>query len=667
MHEFYSHPVGRDVIDKLLHLQGHSNRWVDNPLVGRLRLRTLALLSRLFTGHDVLPTFLSLVNSEPDAPEPGAGAPTPTWWKQAVFYQVFPRSFADSDGDGIGDLGGLLNHLDYLEELGVDCLWLSPIYDSPNRDGGYDVRDYKAVMAEMGTLEQVDALIAGCHARGMRIIMDLVVNHTSDEHEWFQRALADPDGPYGDYYFLLPADPEDPSRPPNNWRSAFSGPAWRWLPEIERWVLHVFAPSQPDLNWENPDVRREVIDVCTWWFDRGIDGFRMDVINFISKTPGLPDGHDLIGDMVEVAGVEHYFYGPRLHEFLRELREKAFDHPGSQSSKVMVGETPGVGVETGRLLTGEDRGELDLIFSFDHLESGSYTRYDDYRYDLEFYKRYLIDYQSRLGSNDWMTLFFENHDNPRMISKVNPDPQHRVALGKMLGTLLLTMRGTPFIYQGQELAAVNQPFGSIDELQDVESHSRYRSLVEAGMSEDEAWAQVLASSRDHSRAPMAWTPGPGRGFTTGTPWLKATDDPGFSVMEQADDPESVLDHYRRLLALRHRSRALRLGEVEFVDADRSGYFAWFRRAGNQQFFVQLNLTEKPLRVPAVDPAAELVIASHASRQDCVLAAYESRVFRWGDTPTQREEAKARGQGVRSRWFARRHMTQSSASGEDARS
>jgi len=438
LRDFYSHPVGRDLIDKLLHQQGHSNRWVDNPLIGNLKLRTVTRLSRLFTGHDPIPTLLSLANAEPDAPDPGTGAPAPTWWKQAVFYQIFPRSFADSNGDGIGDLGGLLNHLDYLADLGVDCLWLSPIYDSPNEDGGYDVRDYRAVMAEMGTLEQLDSVITGCHARGMRVILDLVVNHTSDQHEWFQRSLAEPDGPYGDYYFLMPADPDEPDRPPNNWRSAFSGPAWRWLPEIERWVLHLFAPSQPDLNWENPRVRDEVIDLCRWWFERGIDGFRMDVINFISKTPGLPDGHDLIGDMVEVAGVEHYFYGPRLHEFLRELRDRAFDPPGARAPKLMVGETPGVGVETGRLLTGADRGELDLIFSFDHLESGPHTRYDDYRYDLEYYKRYLIDYQSRLGSNDWLTLFFENHDNPRMISKVNPDPRHRVALGKLLGTLLLT-------------------------------------------------------------------------------------------------------------------------------------------------------------------------------------------------------------------------------------
>lgn len=477
LQDFYTHPFGRDVVDKLLHQRGYSNRWVDNPVVGRLRLRTVGRLTRLLTGSDLVPTLLALANAEPDAPDPGEGPPVRTWWKEAVFYQVFPRSFADSDGDGVGDLGGLLGRLDHVAGLGVDCVWLSPIFDSPNVDGGYDIRDYRAVMAEMGTLEQMDAVIEGCHSRGMRIILDLVVNHTSDEHAWFRRAVADPDGEYGDYYFLLPADPEHPEEPPNNWRSVFSGPAWRWLPDAERWVLHLFAPGQPDLNWENPRVRDEVIDLCHWWFDRGIDGFRMDVINFISKTPGLPDGHDLIGEIVEVVGAEHYFYGPRLHEFLRELRDRAFDPPGAKEARLMVGETPGIGVETGRLLTGADRGELDLVFSFDHLESGSFTRYDDYRYDLEFYKRYLIDYQGRLGPNDWLTLFLENHDNPRMISKVNPDRRHRVALGKLLGTLLLTMRGTPFLYQGQELAAVNEPFESIDEVQDVESCNRYKRLL----------------------------------------------------------------------------------------------------------------------------------------------------------------------------------------------
>lgn len=452
------------------------------------------------------------------------------------------------------------------------------------------------------------------------------MNHTSDQHEWFQKALADPDGPYGAYYFLLPPDPQDPGRPPNNWQSTFTGPAWRWLPEIQRWVLHVFAPGQPDLNWENPAVRDEVVDICRWWFDRGIDGFRMDVINFISKAPDLPDGHELIGDLLQVAGVEHYFYGPRLHEHLRELRSRAFEVPG-EVPRVMVGETPGIGVETGRLLTGADRGELDLVFSFDHLESGGHSRFDDYRYDLEWYKRYLIDYQARIGSNDWLTLFYENHDNPRMISKVNPDPEHRVALGKLLGTLQLTMRGTPFLFQGQELAAVNQPFTSIDDLRDVEALRRFRTLVDDGATEDEAWAKVLTSTRDHGRVPLRWDATPSAGFTTGTPWLGGRPDPGFSVAEQAGDPDSVLNHYRRLTTLRRRHRALRLGTVDFSEPERAGYFAWFRADEAKRFLVQLNLTERRLPIPDPVPGAVLLLGSHGTDGAGTLEPYESRVYR----------------------------------------
>ena len=622
LRDFYAHPVGRDVLDKLLQAYGRSKNWVDNPVVGNMSLASLGRLLQPVTGPDLVPTLLGLVNVERDVPNPGTGEPEPTWWKQAVFYQIYPRSFADSDGNGVGDLGGILQRLDYLADLGVDCVWLSPVFDSPNEDNGYDIRDYRAVSSEMGTLEELDAIIAGCHERGMRIILDLVVNHTSDQHEWFRQAIADPDGPYGQYYHLVPADPEHPDEPPNNWRSAFSEPAWHWVPEAGRWVLHLFSPGQPDLNWENPRVREEVADICRWWFDRGIDGFRMDVINFISKMPGLPDGHPFIADMVEVAGIEHYFYGPRLHEYLSELRAAAFDRPEYPEPKVMVGEAPGIGIETGRLLTGADREELDLVFSFDHLESAGQSRHDDYRYDLEWYKNYLVDYQSRLGANDWMTLYIENHDNPRMISKVNPDPAHRRAIGKLLGTLQLTMRGTPFVYQGQELAAVNQSFAGVEDLRDIESLNRYQSLVDGGTAPEEAFRQVLSGSRDHARVPMRWDATPGAGFTTGTPWIEWREDAaGFSVAEQRDDEGSVLNHYRRLVALRRTSRALRMGAIDFVHPEQAGYFAWLRTAGGERWFVELNLTDEPIEPPGT------AIVEQVFGTDRTLAAYESRVFR----------------------------------------
>ena len=310
---------------------------------------------------------------------------------------------------------------------------------------GYDIADYRCVMDEMGTIDDLRRLIAACHERGMRIILDLVVNHTSDEHPWFKDALANPEGAHGDYYFLRDGDPKTP---PNNWTSFFSGPAWRRIGE--KWALHLFTPEQPDLNWDNPAVRREVADIVRFWLAEGIDGFRLDVINYISKRSGLPDGNATVGQVMGFTGVEHYFHGPHLHDHLTELRREAFirkdvepghEEPGADARPIMIGETPGAGVEVARLLTSSQRDELDLIFSFDHLETPGHVRWDEYAYDLNFLKRYYIDYQSRLGSDDWMSLFFENHDNPRMISKVNPDPRFRDQLGKALATILLTMRG----------------------------------------------------------------------------------------------------------------------------------------------------------------------------------------------------------------------------------
>ena len=624
--DVYGNPVGRDIIDKVLLQMGRSRVWVTNPLTGNLRLSWLGRLTRGVTGPDFVPTVLRLLNSESDVPNPGSGGVQPTWWKQAVFYQIYPRSFADSDGDGVGDLGGVIEHLDYLADLGVDCLWLSPIFDSPNEDNGYDIRDYRAVMSEMGILEQVDELIASCHQRGMRIILDLVVNHTSVEHAWFQQALADPDGAFGKYYFLRPPDPQHSDQPPNNWVSFFSGSAWRWFPEAKRWGLHLFAPGQVDLNWENPAVRDEVAEICRWWFEHGIDGFRLDVINYISKSPGLPPGNEFVGQLMEYTGVEQYFYGPQLHQYLRELRAKAFARNEPHETKLMVGETPGVGIEMGRLLTGADRGELDLNLGFDHLETAGHVRFDDYRYDLDYLKGYLIDYQSRLGDNDWLSLFIENHDNPRMISKIDPDPAHRVVLGKLLGTLELTMRGTPFIFQGQELGAVNQPFAELSQLRDIESLNRYRALIDGGLDHDHAWRQLLAGSRDHARVPMRWDDSPNGGFTSGTPWIVGEAEPDFSVADQTNNRASVLNHYRSLIRLRRSSSALRLGAIEFVHSGVEHYFAWYRTASDERWFIELNLSDHRLEAPALD-RGELVLGSHPSPVRGWMEHYESRLFR----------------------------------------
>lgn len=621
--EVYAHPLGRDIIDKILLQTGRSATWVRNPLVSRLRLRQLdKFLGRMF-GPGFVDTLVDLLADCPESPPRLDGPIAATWWKRAVFYQIYPRSFADSNGDGIGDLPGILAKLPYLDDLGIDCLWLSPIFTSPNKDMGYDIADYRSVMADMGTIDDLRRLIAACHERGMRIILDLVANHTSDEHPWFKDALADPEGAHGDYYFLRDGDPETP---PNNWTSFFSGPAWRRIGE--KWALHLFAPEQPDLNWDNPAVRREVADIVRFWLAEGVDGFRLDVINYISKRDGLPDGNATVGQVMGFTGVEHYFHGPRLHDHLAQLRREAFtrtgvepghEAPGADARPIMIGETPGAGIEVARLLTSSQRDELDLIFSFDHLETPGHVRWDEYAYDLNFLKHYYIDYQSRLGSDDWMSLFFENHDNPRMISKVNPDPRFRDQLGKALATILLTMRGTPFIFQGQEIGAVNQDFPDESALRDVES---LNLLATEGPG---AWGKIMAGSRDHARVPMRWDRDEHWGFTRGTPWIKAFDDSvGYSVAAQEHNPDSVLRYYRRLIWLRRSNPTLSLGSIRFIDADVKDYFAWFREHNGERWFIEVNLSGHPLRRRHRERNLE-IIAGTAKDRSGSMEPYEALV------------------------------------------
>lgn len=631
--EVHAHPVGRDAIDKVLLQMGRSRHWVTNPLVSSLRLRTVARLAEPLVGPRFADALLELLADHPSVVTTGSsrtqGRSEDPWWRTAVFYQVYPRSFADSDGDGIGDLRGIIDHLDHLRDLGVDCLWLSPIFDSPNEDAGYDVRDYRAVMSEMGTLDDLDALIAGCHERGMRIILDLVVNHTSHEHAWFQAAIADPDGPYGDYYHLRPGRPGEDGTgpPPNNWTSFFGGSAWRWIPQARRWALHLFAEGQMDLNWENPAVRAEVADIVQWWRSRGIDGFRLDVINYISKRPGLPDGDEAIGALIGFPGIEHYFFGPRLHEYLHELRGAGFtrddsDPPPTSTVRarrddqsvgepqppdrvgVMVGETPGVGIEMGRLLSGAGREELDLVFNFDVLDGPGRIRWDDYRYDLAYLKDFLIEQQSRIGADDRVALFLDNHDNPRMLSKVlgprDRDPVARSAVAKLLATIQLTLPGTPFLYQGQEIGAADQRFDSIDQLRDVESLNRHRELLADGLDAAGALAGVVPGARDHARVPMRWQPGPGHGFTTGVAWQPSVEESsGFTVEEQQDDPDSVLSFHRDLIRLRRQHTTLADGAVRFPDRRSRRWFGWVLadRDGRDEWLVELNLTDRRIRRP----------------------------------------------------------------------
>lgn len=635
--EVYANPLGRDIIDRLMFSLNLPRRSL--ALAGGMRLATVEKLARRVTGPGFMDALLGLLNNEHSQPVTAQGPITPAWWKEAVFYQIYPRSFQDSNGDGVGDLRGVIDRLDYLQDLGVDCLWLSPIFDSPNEDMGYDVRNYRDVMAEMGTLDDADELIRECHERGMRIILDLVVNHTSAEHEWFQNALADPTGPYGEYYILREGEVR-----PNNWTSFFSGSAWRQFPQMRRWALKLFAPGQIDLNWENEAVRREVAEIVQWWMARGIDGFRLDVINFISKHPELPDGNAFIGKLMGHTGIEHYFYGPHLHEYLAELREEGFtrtDAPASTPRRrqpdgalgdplppdpvgVMVGETPGIGVETGRLLTAEDRREMDMIFNFDILENPGKQRFDAYRYDLNYMKRFYTDYCERLGPNDWLAVFFDNHDNPKMLSKIadgrESDPEVRNAVGKLLATIQMTMRGTPFLYQGQELGASNQAFARLSDMRDIEALNLFAELRMDGRSAEDAWARIMAGSRDHARAPMRWTPE--GGFTTGTPWLGIFEESsGFSAEEQQADPGSILNWYRSLVALRRRNSEFIYGGIEFLQPSWRDYFGYVRGG---KFLIEMNLAGEERPRPLFHRRTEVLLGWRTGDR---MAPWEASVSR----------------------------------------
>lgn len=598
--DFYRNPVGHDALAKVLLQMGLSEKMITNPVVAGLRLRTAAGLLKKRLSRDFFEALLRLVNMEPEEPAAGDGEITPKWWKEAVFYQIYPRSFCDSDGDGIGDLRGILSRLDYLQGLGVDALWLSPIYDSPNDDNGYDIRDYDRIMAEFGTMEDFDRLLAEVHRRGMRLIMDLVVNHTSDEHRWYRQALADENSPYRQYYFFRKDDGSH--TPPNNWTSFFSGPAWNYVEEGDCWALHLFSKKQMDLNWDNPEVRREIIAMVNRWLDKGVDGFRMDVINYISKEEGLPQGDETIGSLMGFSGIEHYYYGPRLHQYLREIREKAFEPHGAFS----VGETPGLGMRMSRLVTGEERKELDMVFSFDHLETPGHVRFEDYAYDLNYLRDYMIDWMKHYGNNCWMSLFYNNHDNPRMISKVTGDPSRHTALAKLLAVIQFTLKGTPFVYQGDEMGLANYAFTSMDQITDVEAWGYYDEHIQTEP-EETVFARILAGTREHGRVLLPWN-------RELPPWHR-----GLHQEPKAE----VLEAYRRLIRLRHETGALVYGEFRLRNR-RKNRFTFERRMDGDTWLIDCNLGPEPCK--AFFPGEQWILV-YDTAGDCLS----------GETPGEPEE------------------------------
>lgn len=612
--DIYMNPIGRDIINKLLLQMNISKKVITNPIIGNLKLKTLQKLLKKQMGDGFVDTLLILLNSEPDVPYTDDVPIKKAWWKEAVFYQIYPRSFKDSDGDGIGDLQGLITKLDYIKELGIDAIWLSPIYDSPNDDNGYDIRDYRKIMTEFGTMEDFDLLLKKVHSYGMRLIMDLVVNHTSDEHEWYQKAIHEPDSKYGDYYIFRDQ--------PNNWTSFFSGSAWNYVEERREYALHLFSKKQMDLNWENEAVRDEIHEMVNWWLEKGVDGFRLDVINYISKRSGLPDGNQTIGKLMEYYGVEHYFYGPRLHEYLRELKEKAFIPHNAFS----VGETPGTGMEMSKLLTGDYRNELDLVFSFDHLETPGHTRFDDYQYDLNYLKEYMIDWMENYGNHCQPSLFFENHDNPRMISKINPDSRYRAVIGKLLAVIQLTLRGTPFIYQGQELGMVNQRFESIDQLRDVESLNLYDELCKT-MNREDAFFKVLAGTRDHARTPMQWNNQKYAGFSEQKPWIIMDDDyKDCNAEAQLKDENSTLRFYQNMIALRKEHSVIYYGDVIFTNKKVKNLFTYYRKNDVETIYIECNLSPHSIKRKKL-PEGNRLLSNYSNTIPAMLRPYETVIWK----------------------------------------
>ena len=626
--EVFANPIGHDALAKILLQVGQSDKILKNPIVSNLKLSQLSKVAKLGKiPPDFFESLLNLLNSEPDVPRPGPSTVEPKWWKEAVFYQIYPRSFQDSDGDGVGDLGGIIQRLDYLYGMGIDALWLSPIYDSPNDDNGYDIRDYRAIMSEFGTMEQFDELLAGLHQRGMKLIMDLVVNHTSDEHPWFQKALAG-DEKYQNYYVFKggekPGAPESGGEPPNNWKSFFSGPAWNYYPELGKWGLHLFSKKQMDLNWDNPEVRAEVVDMVNWWLEKGVDGFRLDVINYISKEAGLPDGDKTIGDLMGFPGIERYYFGPHLHDYLHQLNQEAF----APHNAFSVGETPGVGIEMAALLTQQPRQELDMVFNFDQLENPGTERYDQYRYDLNHLKKYLIEWTQGYPNDSWMSLFYDNHDNPRMVSKISDNPDMRERIAKLLAVIQLTTKGTPFLFQGQEIGMANQKFTSIEELRDVESLNLYQELLDKGETPEAAFRHILAGSRDHARVPMQWNDGRNAGFTSGTPWIHSDGDYlEWNVATEQMDRNSILNFYRDLIDFRHAHKAaLVYGDTKFTFQNRKDYFGYFRISGKEIYFIECNLSQIPQTRPR-DPEGFELLFSNYPQPDNNLRPYEANIYR----------------------------------------
>lgn len=546
----------------------------------------------------------------------------PAWWTRAVVYQIYPRSFADSNGDGIGDLGGIRSKLDHLADLGVDVIWLSPIYRSPQADNGYDISDYEDIDPLFGTLAEFDLLLAEVHDRGMKLVMDLVVNHTSDEHPWFIESRSSLDNPKRDWYIWRDGrDSGGPdSREPNDWTSAFSGPAWDLDTETGQYYLHLFAAKQPDLNWQNPEVRAAVFAMMNRWLDRGVDGFRMDVINFIAKTETELTGPSTRPTM-----------SPQIHDYLQEMHREVF--AGRDAELITVGEMPGVTVEDAVLFTGADRKELDMVFQFEHvgLDHSDTNKFDNLPFDLVALKSSLARWQTGLASSGWNSLYFGNHDQPRSVSRFGDDGHYRYESATLLATILHMHRGTPYIYQGDEIGMTNAHFSAIEQYEDIESVNHYAEVIAEGADPATVLEQMAFRSRDNARTPVQWTAGPEAGFTTGLPWIEVNSnaDTINVATDRASGERSIFAFYQKLIALRHELPIVALGEFALLEPEHPTLYAFTRSLSDELLLVVGNWSSDRLALPSalVDGAGERLLGNYQNWNDAVLEPWEARVYR----------------------------------------
>lgn len=551
------------------------------------------------------------------------------WWKNAVVYQIYPRSFKDSNGDGIGDLQGIYEKLDYLAELGIDVIWMSPVYKSPNDDNGYDISDYQDIMDDFGTMDDFDRVLAKAHSLNIKIMMDLVVNHTSDEHKWFIESKKSKDNPYHDYYMW--ADPDKNGNPPNRWESCFSGSAWEYVESVGQFYLHSFSRKQPDLNWDNPKVRDEVFKMMTWWCDKGIDGFRMDVISMISKYPGLPDGPENGNGYTGNTSCD----GPNIHKYLREMNEKVL----SKYRLITVGECPGVNAEQAKKYANIDGSELDMIFQFEHVSGSAlkpchHGKWDGEAMTMPELRANFTKWQKDLEGCAWNSLFLSNHDQPRCVSRFgNDSEQYRELSAKMLATMTHFQKGTPYVYQGEELGMTNAYMENIADYRDIESLNAYKELTtKENIPAKTVMGYIKAVGRDNARTPMQWDASENGGFTSGTPWLQVNKNyKTINAAAQVNDPDSVFAYYKKLIALRHTNEVMVNGVYDVLIPDHPQIYAYTRTLGDKQLLVLCNDSNTNVAIPAeikekIHAAKNILIQNYKDTDESTLRPYEAVVY-----------------------------------------